>query len=273
MVLLAAALLTAGCGDGRSATSAPADEPTASAAEDGSIPGPPVDPADDGVNRILFAGDSLMEEIHATMTAALGDAAETRFILSPRLIREEGERVIWQTALDDFHPDVVVVLFSHWERLVVGAQTADDIDDVDAYAGFVALPFIDYITDNGAEVLWLSAPPLRDQRITAVYAVLNDAYRTATAMRPSATFVDLGPALTGGTGTYSDTLATAAGTLERARNIDGIHLCPGGAVAVAETALGALHELVRTTPAPGWQDGAWRNEAPFDEPEVCPATT
>lgn len=229
------------------------------------------DPADDDVTRVLFAGDSLMQEIHPTMAAALGDSAETRFLLSPRLIRDDAEKLIWQATLDDFQPDVVVVIFSHWERLVLGAQTAEDVEDVDAYADLVALPFAEFVADNGAAVVWLSAPPLSDERITAVYAVMNVAYRSATAAARDARFVDLGPTLTDATGAYAESLTNALGVVERVRRTDGAHLCPDGAVRVAEAVLAPLAEVAGTTTAPDWQNGDWRTEAPFDKPDECPA--
>lgn len=275
-LLLALALTVAACGVGAEQASPPSTVTDGTAAPD---PGADVasattvvpDPADDGVTRILFAGDSLMDEIHAAVTAALGDSSETRFLLSPRLIRNDAQELIWQTTLDDFNPDVVVVMLSHWERLVVGAQRPEDIDDVDAYTRLLAVPFAEFVADNGAELVWLSAPPLRDPVATSVYAVLNEAYRSAADAVPAARFVEIGPALTGGAGAYTDSLVNSAGATERVRNTDGIHLCPGGAVLVAEAVLGPLAEVADATAAADWQNGSWRTEAPFDKPGECPA--
>ena len=275
-LLVAVAIVVTACGDGahQAAPTTAASEattitdPDAEAAADTTVV---TDPTDDGVTRILFAGDSLMQEIHATAAAALGDSTETRFLLSPRLIRNDAQELIWQTTLDDFNPDVVVVMLSHWERLVVGAQRPEDIDDVDAYARQLAVPFAEFVADSGVVLVLLSAPPLRDPRATSVYAVLNQAYRSATDAVPAARFVEIGPALTGGSGAYTDALVNRAGAVERVRNTDGIHLCPGGAVLVTEAVLGPLAAVADTTPTADWQNGSWRTEAPFDKPGECPA--
>lgn len=272
--LMALALVAGACGGGSEGQSSTATVDPVTSAPDTSVSPETTAAADpdedDGVTRVLFAGDSLMEEIHATLAAAVGDSAETRLLLSPRLIRDDTQKLIWQSTLDDFHPDVVVVIFSHWERLVLGAQTAGDVDDVDAYAGLVALPFAEFINDNGAEVVWLSAPPVRNQRVDAVYAVMNEAYRSAVATARAARFVELGPVLTDDTGAYTDLLTNGLGVVERARNVDGTHLCPGGAVLVADVVLGPLADTAGTTTVPDWQSGAWRTGAPFDKPDECP---
>jgi len=269
-MLVAVTALALACGSSGEASTTSVAEVATTAEPTDTTTTTATDPTDDGVTRVLFAGDSLMEEIHATTDAALDDSVETRFLLSPRLIRDDTQELIWQAALDDFRPDVVVVLFSHWERLVVGAQTPGDIEDLDAYVGLVALPFAELIAENNAELVWLSAPALRNQTATSVYDVLNEAYRMVAAAAPGTRFVELGPVITDGSGAYVDSLPDATGALERVRNTDGIHFCPPGAVRVADAVLIPLAEVAGTTTVEGWQDDDWRTTTPFDRPDECP---
>jgi hypothetical protein len=266
-VLTGLSLLAVACGatgaSESSTSTTPTPTPTTGADPSAAAAVVP-NPADDGVTRVLFSGDSLMEEIYAAGAAALGDGAETRFLLSPRLIRDSTQEVIWRNVLDDFRPDVVVSLFSHWERLLVGAQTAADFDSigVDTYAETLAKPFADLVTASGAQLVWISAPPLQDEVITEVYEVMNQAYRTATASVAGTSFVEIGPTLTDENGAYTDILTNAFGAVERVRNTDGIHFCRGGAVRVIEVVLGPLAEFAGASPF--WQDGPWLTEPPFE---------
>jgi hypothetical protein len=266
VALLSALALAAAC---EATGASPVAGPTSS-----STTAPPTSTtgADDGGPRVLFAGDSLMEEVHAATAAALGDSAETRFLLSPRLIRDDGQRIIWQHVLDDFRPDVVVVIFSHWERLVTGAQTAADFDriGVQSYADTLARPFADFVNRNGAALVWLSAPPSRDGRVSQVHTVMNQAYRAATAAA-DAHFIELDPVLTDRNGAYAELLTNPFGVVERVRNTDGFHLCPGGAVRVAEAVLAPLAEVAAVAADPSWANGPWRTDPPFDQPDECPA--
>ena len=219
---------------------------------------------------MLFAGDSLMEEIHAATAAAVTDSVETKLLLSPQLIRDEAQRLIWETAIDDFDPDVVVVLFSHWERLIIGAQGPDDVDDLDAYAGLVAFPFAEFMAESDVELIWLGAPPLRNDVTSEVYTVMNDAFRAAARAADNAEFVELDAVLTDETGAFAESLANELGLVERVRRTDGIHFCAAGAIRVAEALLPTLADRVDLVVIPGWQNAPWSTEAPFDDPEECP---
>jgi len=56
--------------------------------------------------------------------------------------------------------------------------------------------------------------------------------------------------------------------LRRLRNIDGLHLCPGGAIRLADPLLLTLRERYGLVAVAGWQDTDWA-EGHF-VPEECP---
>lgn len=271
---LALALVAASCGgsssaggDARRAGSQPDPVPPSTTAVTDVTP--PVVDAGEPV-RVLMAGDSVMEGVAPAVEAAYGPDVDVRFVLSPQLIRDEAQRVIWQATLDEDDPDVIVLLVSHWERLLLGVQTADRFPPMEEYLTMTVDPFIDVVTSAGATLLWLEAPYVADARRSAIYALQNQAYATAAGRRDEADYLATNDLVGGPGGAYTDILMAADGTPIRMRDTDGDHLCPDGAARVAQRIVTRIGQEHAVQPVDGWQSGPWRNEPPFDDPEACP---
>jgi hypothetical protein len=95
-------------------------------------------------------------------------------------------------------------------------------------------------TAAGARVYWVGMPIARSDRLTKIYAVLNDSVRKAAAAVPGTAFVDIW-AMYAPHGHYEDSFANEFGTVERMRNSDGIHLSVAGAAYLARRQLKLLN--------------------------------
>jgi hypothetical protein len=69
-----------------------------------------------------------------------------------------------------------------------------------------------------------------------------------------------------------DIATSPDGFAERVRRVDGTHLCPGGAVRMAEPVIQLLVDTWNLPVDPGWPNGEWRYAKPFLEADrECPA--
>jgi hypothetical protein len=210
----------------------------------------------------MIVGDSGMYDVTPALTAGftvLGTRVVSTAFAGEGLTRPAGVRDGWASTVDEFQPDLVLVMLGPWDLDFLESNGDDAYRaEVDAT---VAL-----LTADGAHILWLSVLPGQ--------AVLPGT--TVGVSDLGAQFFAPLPARYPGTVDYLDitaSLKAGDGTTPRAidghllRKPDGWHLCPDGAAAVAHAVLSHLG-LDR----PDWTAGAWRADPRYDDPHGgCPS--
>lgn len=221
--------------------------------------------------RVLLVGDSIAGELSGPLEAAFAEPGDVAsFSLLPALSTAT-IRTDVQAILDQQDPDLVLVMVGTWEA--VGVDSASPGWE-QRYVDDVLAPFVAQVQEAGADLLWLGYPRVIDdaeaeqhQRLNAVYESLAERLDD-----PSIGYLDLGPAVEAGDGTFTTTLEVDGRTV-RVRADDGKHLCPDGAQRVTEAVvevLAAEHDLEAD---PGWEQGGWRTDVSgFAEPGLCPGS-
>jgi len=215
---------------------------------------PPAVPPVPGLRRVLFMGDSLVQEAYPTFAARLGTEG-----VSTRVLGAGGQSLMshggaWLAQLTQgiatFNPDVVVLesccgnfkfdpewvgpdgrpvppdtpaFWSEWRRLATEASVI---------AG-----------SRGAVVLWALGPPTHTNgwygAIDGRIPVVNGIYRSLAACDPRMGTVDWG-VISGPGRTYAATLPDAAGHQVTVRNVDGFHFTPPGWSLQADVTLAGI---------------------------------
>ncbi len=273
---LVLALAVTACGDDGDGTGSAAagTNPPTTPAPTTSVPPGGRQPTPDDPLRVTFAGDSVMSELAPAMIEALEATGETeaRFVLAPSLARSGAELVIWNQELQAHDPDLVVLLVGLWEDRVVGDGAYAAPGWARQYKAEVLDPFLDLVTSEGAKVLWVGMPAVRDDDATTRFATLNGAFAAAAEARDDVDYLPGGNFVSAPEGGYTDVgPAPVTGAPVRWRRIDGHHLCPDGAVAIAEPVLAAINEQWNVGVGYAWQQGAWRRPPLLHAPEECPA--
>lgn len=227
-------------------------------------------PTPDDPLRVVLAGDSVMGDLAPAVIDALnrGGSSEARFVLSPGVGLDATADVLWRQQLETFDPEVVVILVGTWE-------TGGDLGRPGA-PGWRALydeeildPFVELVTGMGADLVWVGMPAVLDVGSTFLLAELNDAYAGLEERFDAVTYVPGGEFVAAPTGGYAEFLDGPDG-LERVRRTDGLHLCPGGAVRMAEPILDQIAGRWNVATADDWRTGAWREAPILLKPEECP---
>lgn len=221
-------------------------------------PGPP---------RVVLAGDSLMRELSAPLIAALAGPAEASYVAMPSVFETPTTVVEWEGRMASSPPDLVVVLVGTWEGILV-QQRHLDAGFADVYAEGVR-PFVDVVVGGGAQVLWLGYPALDLQEEAAQLASLDEVWSGLPSVFPGVAYLDAGEAVAPG-GEFLETVPLPGGGDLRVRQGDGRHLCPEGALLMAEPVVQAVAAQLGLTANPGWQEGGWRDDpAAYEHPELC----
>ena len=197
---------------------------------------------------VLLVGDSGMYDAAPALAAGLGAAGSEVVSVAyagEGLTRPAGVRDQWARAVDQYRPDLVVVMLGGWD----GDYIVNNGDD--AYRAQVDAT-VTMLTRFGAHVLWLAELPggTRQGDPDRFFAALPPRYPGVVD------FVDLQSSLADATGAHP---RVVNGQLFR--KPDGWHLCPAGAAAFAS----ALIDHLRLS-APEWQNGDWRADARYDDP-------
>jgi hypothetical protein len=274
VVVLVSALLLAACGaDGGELA---ADEQVGSDDTPAStVPLPPGgrQPTSDEPLSVLFAGDSIGLELAAPGIAALGGggSAATYFVANPSITRDPVRNALWEQRLDESDPDVIVLLVGVWERMVFGRDQLDG-QTVSEYRTDVIDPFVNLITGHGAEIVWVTSPLVADPVATSQIDFLNEAFRSLGASDDRVQFIDAADAVANPDGSFAEIMSAPGQAAERVRRIDGTHLCPGGAVRMAQLVIDEIVDRWNVPIVDDWQNGAWRDVEPFEAaPTECPA--
>ena len=89
------------------------------------------------------------------------------------------------------------------------------------------------LTGDDTRVLWLTLPPMRDHRLSARGAYLNQVFAQCARKVPRVESLELDLLVGNRDRQYATFVQTGDGRLLRYRLDDGVHLAPAGARAVA----------------------------------------
>jgi hypothetical protein len=225
--------------------------------------------------HITLAGDSVMAGLAPAVAAALeGEgSADVEFVLTPSVLRDATVRFSWQRELEAFAPDIVVMFVGIWELgEVAGAeQGAAGFEEWrSVYDRDVLDPWLEMIAASEAEVIWLGAPVVQADDVNLRFLSLNAAYRELEQRWDAVTYLDTSAELVGSDGRFADVIPGPGGEPMRIRQVDGLHLCPDGAVLLTERLLEIISEERPVQVSEGWQDEDWRTLAQEYPAEACP---
>lgn len=228
-------------------------------------------PTADDKLRVVMAGDSVMNGLAPAVATALneGGQSDVKFVLAPSVARDAASRVLWQRQLEEFQPDLVVMLIGTWEKRDPNFDPGDP-GWADWYATEVLDPFAAMIAGAGARLLWIGMPAVPDHSDTLQFVALNSQYEALADRNDQVDYVEGGEFLNGPDGEWTDVLARDDGTLERVRRTDGLHLCPGGAERLAIPVIQYAQDQWNVPVAFNWQNAPWRVPPTLDHPEECP---
>jgi len=220
--------------------------------------------------RVMVVGDSVTGELALPIEAALetGGHGRVEYVTQPTLPRDPTYRTIWEDALGEHRPDLVIVMIGYWEQRDLEAWTVADLPDAATYQEGEVEPFLRSATAAGAEVLWIGAPPIADPAASAVFAELDRRYAAVASTEPGVDHLGAASTVTAWDGSYVDVLPGPNGP-ERVRVTDGLHLCPAGSVRMAQPVLAWITARWDVPLGVGWEQGAWRT-SPFSGAEGCP---
>jgi hypothetical protein len=249
---------------------ATADAGAPTSAASGAQPAGRLDPAPQAIADgrplvIADAGNSILYDAEPAIAASLGTAQ-----FRPHTIGGFGLSVLpelWQGVFgndvpaDD--PAAVVVMLGN-------RDFAAAIADPNAYRANLDHA-VRLLSARGARVLWLGLPPLpADPFDTAGRTAVNTLFAELPSRFPGVVrYVPTDAVLGNPDGTWA---RTVAGSPEPIRKVkpDGTpeqHLCPAGAVRLAQLIRAELSSIVALPEQPaGWDVGEWRVERRYDDP-------
>ena len=278
---LALGLLATACGSDDGGSSATDDTPAGSTTTNATTssttttePPPPGGrrPTRQDPLRVLMAGDSLMADLSLAIASTLQDGgrAVARFVAAPSIPREGVTRALWRQQLDQFDPEAIIVMIGVWEGMGIDAQAQQPIGTPAwerAYRRELLDPYLQLLTSEGAEVVWIGMPPSPDLRRSLEFAALNRAVRRVANRSPDLTWIPGDEILSRPDGSWAEILPGPQGTPQRVRRVDTTHLCAEGAVRLARPVLRHLERQWEVPLAPNWPTRNWRWVFPPDE---CP---
>jgi peptidoglycan/LPS O-acetylase OafA/YrhL len=235
---------------------------------------PPVAVTAPPPRRVLFMGDSLVQQAFPTFAARL--RAEG---IGAAVVGGDGQSLMtgagqaWaaalQRAVTSYDPDVVVLESCcgafRFDAPSIGADGRVLPADAPAYWADwkrLAVQATTIASSRGAVVLWVLGPPMHTNGwygpIDGRVPVANAIYQSIAACDPSSATVDW--AMLGGPGgTYAAALPDAAGQLVAVRMADGFHFTPAGWDLQARVTLPAV---TRAWELAGGRTAPWRGACP-----------
>jgi peptidoglycan/LPS O-acetylase OafA/YrhL len=220
-----------------------------------------VQPSATTAHTVMLLGDSGMASLQPALTAALQSTGTQTVIEGAGpgfgLSGEFDWRTAWATTIADEDPDLVIIMMGGWDLKYVQQH------GIDAYAA-LAGEAVDVLGAGGAHIMWLPVMPggrIPSDTVDSVYAELPDRF-PGIVVNP---FV--GGVLKGPDGTYPKTVTLDDGQTLVLRGADGWHLCQDGGVRLATSINDTAVQLGWSSPlTPGWESGAWRDIATYDDP-------
>jgi hypothetical protein len=222
--------------------------------------------------RVLMAGDSLMADVSLAISSTIqdGGSAVAKLVAAPSIARDDVTRALWRQQLDEFDPEVIVVMIGVWEGMAEDALTDLRLGSPAwerEYRQTALIPYVDLLTSQGATIVWIGMPPSPDLRRALEWSSMNRAVRTLSNQRDDLAWVPGDELLAHPDGSWADILPGPQGNPQRVRRIDTTHLCAEGAVRLARPVLHELQERYEIPLAENWPTRDWRWVFPPDE---CP---
>jgi hypothetical protein len=214
----------------------------------------PTVPTVPGMRRVLFMGDSLVQEAYPTFAARLNAEGVSTRVLGGGGQSLMSHRGAWlaelQQGIATFNPDVVVLESCCGDFKFDPEWVAPDGQPVppDTPAFWsdwqgLATQASEIAGSKGAVVLWALGPPTRTNGwygpIDGRIPVVNGIYRSLAACDPRMGTVDWG-VISGPGRTYAAALPDAAGHAVTVRNVDGFHFTAPGWSLQADVTLAAI---------------------------------
>jgi uncharacterized protein len=220
---------------------------------------PPAKPKTNPTVQIAVFGDSLAELVGQGIDEAFSDNADVAVFRRARgdsgLVRRDV--VDWPKAAADYlasNPKVTYAV------VMLGANDRQAIRDGDGsvepgtdrwrelYRDRVDA-LIKVFTDRKLPLVWIGAPPMRNEGLSANLASLNDLYRERVE-KAGGTYVDIWPAFVDDQNRYAASGPDVDGQTARLRLPDGVHFTPAGYRKAAHFADVAIKRLMDGRAAP-----------------------
>lgn len=194
------------------------------------------EPATQRDSRIVILGDSLAEGLAPSLVEALGDLGTFRV--------EKHSRVNSGLVRDDFYdwPAAVEELVDADDVIgavmLIGSNDRQPLADVSgrhppltdgwrAIYGARIDAILKSLSDAGASIYWVAAPPMESGRLSSDMAAINEMYRDRVKAADG-TFVDIWDAFVDEDGRYSAVGPDLSGAPRRLRASDGVHFTKAG---------------------------------------------
>jgi len=229
-----------------------------------------IDPAQANAigRRVMLVGDSGGFDLAPALGAAYLASGAQRYqsIAFPGFgltLASSKWRETWSKAVAEFDPTLVIASMGGWDYDYYATNGAE------AYARLVA-EATGVLTANGARVLWVSMLPGGKFASMSVNPALELVPDLAGG---DVRYADMDDALRAPDGSFPRSYVDDKGRTVLLRKPDSWHLCPIGAARLADSINAETHDLGWSDRAsPGWQEGAWRTDARYDDPKGgCPA--
>lgn len=207
--------------------------------------------------RLWVGGDSLA----GGPSWAIGDLldktglvrSQREFHVGTGLIRPDflDWRTHLEASMDAYRPEAVLLMFggNDAQNIVVDgrAVTPDDPRWAEAYRQRVA-DVLDVTAVDGRAVVWIGVPPMKDAKLNAPMATINQIAAAEVAKRPNTIFFDTWGMFSaaGRPGAYVDALPDKGKNV--VMRLDGIHFNTDGSLYLARAMLPKLKELVPNLP-------------------------
>jgi peptidoglycan/LPS O-acetylase OafA/YrhL len=224
--------------------------PEASGAPIGESASSPTSVVAPPLERVLFLGDSLVQQSFSTLSARMSAAG-----VRSKAIGGEGQHLLWEgeqwrsalrAAMADFDPQVVVLEAccgwgTPWraEQVTAADGTVLAPDTIESWNEWTRMADLltDDIRNQGRLPMWVLAPPAETNGyygpIEGRIGVANNIYRGVAACRPGVGFVDW-RVIAGPDGNFVWSLPDSSGQMVQVRHADGLHFTPEGQAVLAD---------------------------------------
>jgi hypothetical protein len=213
-----------------------------------------------------------MADISLALSSTLQDGghAVAHLVETPSIPRENLYWALWRQQLAEYDPEVIVMLVGVWEGIAVDALSLEAVGSIQwerAYRRDLLDPYLELLTSQGAEVVWVGMPPGADALRQLEFSSINRAVRQLARESDALTYIPGDTLVANPDGSWADILPGPAGNPQRVRRLDTTHLCADGVVRLVRPVLRHLRRQWDVPLAPDWPTRNWRWVFPAEE---CP---
>lgn len=220
----------------------------------------PVIPKVDVAHRILVIGDSLAQLVASGLDESLEDRPDVEVIGRARsdsgLVRTDfydWPKVAGEIAGSEQKLSAVIVMLGLNDRQAI--REGDTVHEplsprwLELYRARVD-SVIAAFAARRIPLIWIGAPPVQNQRLSADFVAFNDVFRQQVE-RAGGQYVDLWEAFVDGENRYTASGPDVSGQPMRLRMADGIHFTKAGARKAAHFADVLIRRLIEAPPPAG----------------------